>query len=779
MPSLIGSRITRIEDEPLLRGAGRFIDDVVVPDILHAAFVRSPHAHAAVRGLSKTAALALPGVRAVLTLDDLAPVLAKRRMLRHSNSGTPLDRMWSFALADREVSYVGETVAVVLADNRYLAEDAAAIVEVDYDTLPVVADCRAAVEPSSATVRRELNSNIVATFKVNFGDPDGAFGKAAHVFHEDLWQHRGAGHPIEGRGILAEFRRADESMCVWASTQKAHDLYQSLTSLLDLDEAKLRVATPDVGGGFGPKLCIYSEDIAVAAAAKLTRRSIKWIEDRREHFTNAAQERDQYWSIDIAVDADGKVRGLRGRLVHDVGAYALQDVNIPFNSASMMSGPYIVPAVNIDVIVAATNKTPVSSVRGAGYPQAAFAMERMMDRVARELKLDRAELRRRNLIPAEKMPYTKPLKARSGASMQYDSGDYPACQAMVLAAVGWDGFAARQAAARAEGRYIGIGLAHGIKGTGRGPFESGLVRVSNTGRVSVYTGAAAIGQGLQTALAQIAAGELGLSAADITVVAGDTSGVSLGLGAFASRQTVTAGSSVLLAARAVADKAKKLASHLLEAAEHDLELVDGEVRVVGAPALSVKLAELSRILKGAPGYGFPPGVDPGLDANVNWRTDSLAYANACHAAEVEVDIETGGVHILRYIALQDSGILINPMIVTGQVEGGVAHGVGNALFEWMGYDDAAQPVTTTFADYLLPTATDLPMMTTLFKETPSPLNPLGAKGAGEVSTIPTAAAVISAAEDALAPFGVRIAQTPITPHKLVELIARAKGSAGH
>jgi carbon-monoxide dehydrogenase large subunit len=510
----------------------------------------------------------------------------------------------------------------------------------------------------------------------------------------------------------------------------------------------------------------------VVAAAKLLRRSIKWTEDRREHFTNAAQERDQYWSIDVAVDADAKVLGLRGRLIHDVGAYALQDVNIPFNSASMMSGPYIVPAVNIDVIVAATNKTPVSSVRGAGYPQAAFAMERMMDRIARELKLDRAELRRRNLIPADKMPYTKPLKARSGASMQYDSGDYPACQAEVLEAAGWSGFPQRQAEARARGRYIGIGLAHGIKGTGRGPFESGVVRVSNTGKVSVYTGAAAIGQGLRTALAQIAAGELGISAADVTVVPGDTAGAALGLGAFASRQTVTAGSSVLLAARAVAEKAKKLASHLLEAAEHDLELKDGEVRVVGAPALSVKFGELSRILKGAPGYGFPPGVDPGLDASVNWRTDSLTYANAFHVVEVEVDIETGGVQILKYHALQDSGTLINPMIVAGQMQGGIAHAVGNALFEWMGYDEAAQPVTTTFADYLLPTATDLPMFTTMFKETPSPLNPLGAKGAGEVSTIPAAAALISAIEDALTEFGVRIAQVPLSPAKLVELINR-------
>jgi carbon-monoxide dehydrogenase large subunit len=771
---LIGARTPRLEDGPLLVGKGRFVDDIVFPGMLHAAFVRSPHPHAAIRSVDAQSARELPGVHAVLTLDDLASVLAQRRMLRHSNSGTPLERYWSFALADGEVSYVGEAVALVLAEDRYIAEDAAAQVAVDYDLLPAVSDCRRAVGVGAPAVRRELNSNLAAAYKVAYGDVEAAFGAAAHVFREQLWQHRGAAHPIEGRGIVAEWR--DDAMVVWASTQKAHDLFQSLTALLDFDESRLRVATPDVGGGFGPKLCVYPEDIAVAAAAKLLRRSVKWVEDRREHFTNAAQERDQYWSVEVAVGADAKLLGVRGQLIHDLGAYALQDVNIPYNSASMLSGPYLLPALSIDVSVVATNKTPVSSVRGAGYPQAAFAMERLMDGLARELQLDRAELRARNLIPAEKMPYTKPLKARSGASMRYDSGDYPACQAQVLAAAGWQDFARRQAIARERGRYIGIGLAHGIKGTGRGPFESGVVRVSNTGRVTVLTGAAAIGQGLRTALAQICAGELGLRAEDIAVVPGDTGGVSLGLGAFASRQTVTAGSSVLLAARAVADKAKKLASHVLEAAEHDLEIAAGEVRVVGAPQLSVKLGELARILKGAPGYGFPPDIDPGLEAAVNWRTDALAYANACHVAEVEVDPGTGGVKLVNYVALQDSGTLINPMLVDGQVRGAVAHGIGNALLEWMGYDDSGQPVTTTFADYLLPGATDVPAIEVLYKQTPSPLNPLGAKGAGEASTIPTAAAVISAIEDALQPFGVRIAQTPVTPQKLVELIAGgAKG----
>ncbi len=768
MSKSIGTRVPRLEDQALLTGNGRFVDDIAAAGVLAAAFVRSPHPHALIQSVDASAARALPGVAAVLTLDDLAPVLKQRRMIRTSNSGTKLDRSWPFALADGEVSFVGEPVAIVVAEDRYVAEDAAALVAVDYDVKPAATDCRIERAPA---VRRELGSNAVISYKVAHGDIDAAFAKAAHIVHEDLWMHRGAGHSMEGRGILAQISGGET--VIWASTQKAHDLRTAFADYIDLDESRLRVATPDVGGGFGPKLCVYPEDVAVVAAATLLRRSIKWIEDRREHFTNAAQERDQYWSIALAADAEGRVRGVRGRLIHDIGAYALQDVNIPYNSATTLTGPYVVPALAMDVVASHTNKAPVSSVRGAGYPQAAFAMERMMDRLARTLKLDRAELRRRNLIPAEKMPYLKPLKARSGEQVQYDSGDYPGCQADILRAAGWDDFPRRQAEARAQGRYIGIGLAHGIKGTGRGPFEFGNVRVSPTGRITVSTGAAPMGQGLATALAQICAEAFGVNAHDVTVVAGDTAAAPLGLGGFASRQTVTAGSSVKIAAEAVAAKARKLASHMLEAAEEDLEIVDGEVRVVGAPQLSVKLGELARVLKGAPGYAFPPGIDPGLDASATFRVDQLAYSNACHVVEVEVDAETGGVSILRYIALQDAGRRVNPLIVEGQVHGGIAHGVGNAVLEWMGYDAGGQPVTTTFADYLMPTATELPNFETLYRESPSPHNPLGVKGVGEVGVIPAAAAVISAIEDALSPFGVRIAHMPVMPHELVELIAKA------
>ena len=444
MPSLIGSRITRLEDEPLLRGEGRFVDDIALPGLLHVAFVRSPHPHALIRGIDKQAALDLPGVHAVLTLDDIAKVMTNRRMVRVSNSGMPLDKAWLYALANGEVCYVGEPVALVVADSRYTAEDAAAIVAVDYDIQPFVADVRKSA--SGPPVRRELNTNVITTYKVSFGDTDAVFAKAAHVFKQELWQHRGAAHSIEARGTVAEIRAADGGITVHASTQKAHDLQQTLTTLLDMDES-LRVAAPDIGGGFGAKLCVYSEDVAVVAAAKLLNRSLKWIEDRREYFTNAVHERDQYWALEIAADAEARVLGIRGKLLHDTGAYTVQDPNIPYNSASTMSGPYAIPALNIDVTIAMTNTTPVSSVRGAGYPQASFAMERLLDLVSREMKLDRAEVRRRNLIPPQKMPYQKPIKARSGVTIQYDSGDYPACQAEALAAIGWDDFRTRQEAA--------------------------------------------------------------------------------------------------------------------------------------------------------------------------------------------------------------------------------------------------------------------------------------------------------------------------------------------
>jgi carbon-monoxide dehydrogenase large subunit len=771
--NVIGASIPRIEDGALLVGKGHYVDDIRMPGVHHVAVVRSAMAHALIRSIDAEAARGMPGVRAVLTIDDLMPRLTDARMplgavgSDQRNSSTP------FVLAKGEVAYVGEAVALVVADSRYLAEDAAARVEIDYEPLDVVHDARAAVSPESPKVRRELASNVLNTLKVGYGDVDAAFAAAAHVVRDELWQHRGCGQSMEGRGILVEPRGADGSLCVWSSTQMPNDLHNMLAQVLGLDDTLLRVITPDVGGGFGPKYCIYPEELAVAAAARLLGRPLKWIEDRRETFISSIQERDQYWSVEVAVDADARVLGIRGRLLHDQGAYAPKPVNLPYNSATAMTGPYIVPAYAMEVVIAHTNKVPVSSVRGAGYPQAAFAMERMMDLIAVQLGLDRADVRRRNLIPPDKMPYRKQMSVRSGASMVYDSGDYPASQADALTAAGWEAFPARKAAALAEGRYIGIGMANAVKGTGRGPFESGSVRVASSGQVTVFTGAAAMGQGLATALAQICASELGVPPEQINVVAGDTATSPLGLGGFASRQLVTAGSSVHLAAKAVAAKARRLASHMMEVEESTLELADGRVRVRGGNN-SVGLGELARILRGAPGYGFPADIEPGLSSAMHWRSDSLTYANACHVVEVEVDIDLCAVSIERYVAFHDSGRRINPMIVDGQITGGIVHGIGNALYELMGYDDTAQPVTTTLAEYLLPTSTEVPHIETLYRETISPINPLGVKGVGEAGTIPAAAAIISAIEDALSPFAIRISNTPLTPEMLFDAIAAAR-----
>lgn len=775
MTRQIGLSVERLEDPNLLQGRAKYLDDLSLPGQLHVAFLRSSHAHARITRLNPEPARRAAGVHAVITMEDIEAYLGVVRMPLSASPTKAMAPITPFILSGREVAFVGEAIALVVAESRHLAEDAVDLVEIEYEPLPVVMSAKEAVAESSTKVRTEAKTNVLNRMHVTYGDVDEAFSGAAHVFHEELFQHRGCGHPMETRGVIAE-PRMDGSLNVWSSTQMPHDIQTNLLEVLRMDDNALRVITPEVGGGFGPKYCAYPEELSVPVAARMLGRTLKWVEDRREHCLTAVQERDQFWTLEIAVESDGRIRGIRGELIHDQGAYALKAVNLPYNSATAVPGPYIVPAFEMNVVIAFTNRVPASSVRGAGYPQAAFAMERLMDLVARNLGLDRAEVRRRNLIPPEKMPYTKPLKARSGAPVMYDSGDYIASQDQVLEAAGWAGFRERQRKERDAGRYIGLGLAHAVKGTGRGPFESGTVRVNPSGQVSIFSGAAAMGQGIRTTLAQICAEQLGLTADKITVVCGDTGLSPLGLGGFASRQLVTAGSTVLLASRAVAEKAKKLASHVLEVSLEDLELADGAVRVKGSDH-SVSLGELARTLKGAPGYAFPPGLDPALESDVKWQTEALAYSNTSHVVEVEVDVDLADVKIIRYIALQDVGVRVNPMIVEGQIRGGIAHGIGNALFEQMIYDESGQPLTTTFADYLLPTAPELPRFETIYRETPSPLNPLGAKGVGEVGTIPAAAAIISAIEDALSPFDIRITQTPVLPETLFTLIeeSRARG----
>lgn len=561
-----------------------------------------------------------------------------------------------------------------------------------------------------------------------------------------------------------------------------HELRNNIAEMLDLDIGAVRVIACDVGGGFGCKFMVYPEEIAVAAAALSLGRPVKWIEDRHEHFLSAIQERDQFWDVEIAVDADGGIRGVRGRLMHDQGAYAPHSVTVPYNSASSVLGPYVLPAYDLDVHVMRTNKPPVIPVRGAGYQQGTYVIERLLDRVAERLGIDRLEIRRRNLIGSGRMPYETGLKNRAGHPVIYDSGDYAACQDKAVAAADLAGFEERQKAARREGRYLGIGFAHGVKCTGRGPFESAMVRVTPTGLVNVYTGAAAMGQGTGTTLAQICADRLGVGFDDVNVVCGDTAFVEYGLGAFGSRQTMVAGSAVEEAARQVRAKAIEVARQILGSEldpprsneAKDLTVGDGAVHVPGRPDLSIPLSRIAEQLRGAAGYAFPDDVGVGLEATHHFRTDLMAYANAFHICEVEVETETGHVRVLRYLSVQDSGRIVNPLTAEGQVCGGIVHGLGNALFEHMRYDDEGQPLTTTFADYLLPTATEVPNVACLFHETLSPLNPMGMKGVGEVSIIPVTAAVASAVENALAPFEVQINMSPINPVHLLEKIEAAR-----
>ena len=774
MSGLIGRSVPRLEDPALLRGQGRFIDDIRLPDQLEAAFVRSPHGHAAIRAIDKAAALALPGVHAVLTLDDLRPHLRIDRLAVGLPSPSYRQERNRPALAADEVVHVGEPVAIVVAADRYIAEDAAALVAVDYEPLPAVGDCRAALGPDAPPVHRGAAHNLLAEFDMGYGDVSGAFAGAAHVLRESIWQHRGGGHSIECRGTVARYEPTEALLTVWTSTQTPHAAQRLLCDMLGRDEGQVRVITPDVGGGFGPKLVFYQEDVAVAVAALTLGRPVKWIEDRREHFVATTQERDQYWDVEIALDPEGRIRGVRGALIHDHGAYTARGTNLPYESAQTVTLAYAVPAYRLDVKLALTNKVPVTPVRGAGQPQGAFVMERLLDRAAQALGLDRAEIRRRNLIAPEQMPHTKPLKTRGGRAVVLDSGDYPACQQDALTRADWDGFPARQRAARAAGRHLGIGLANFVKGTGRGPFEPVTVRVGASGRVQVQTGAAAMGQSTKTMLAQIVADALGGDMANLTVTAGDTAAIANGIGGFNSRQAVMAGSSAHVAAARLRDKLLAAAGHLLEVAPQDLEIVGDRVRVRGAPALGISFGELARALGGTPGFGLPGGLAPGLEATGQVVIDDMAYANGSAVAEIEVDVETGAVTVLKLVLAHDAGLILHPLIVDGQIVGGVAHGIGNTLFEWMGFDDNCQPTTTNLGEYLLITATEMPRVDVLHRESPSPLNPLGVKGVGECGVVPTAAAIVSAIEDALAPFGVRIAQTPIRPAEIIALIEAAR-----
>src|SRR5580704_16725536 len=771
----LGARVKRLEDPSLLSGRGRFVDDVKVSNALHACFVRSTYAHAKIQSVDGTAALAMPGVYAVITANDLPEPMRSQPMAMLLPNPAISEVCTQHVLARDEVFYVGQAIAVVVADTRYIAENAAAAVIVQYDVVPAVGDCRGGVAEGAARANSALDTNVAANFRLAYGDIDAAFAGAAHVFEEEIWQHRGGGMAMETRAVLASHDPASDLLTVWSGTQTPHIGRRMMADLLGRELETIRVIAPDVGGGFGPKAIFYPEEAVIPAVALKLGRPVKWIEDRREHFLSATQERDQYWKMEIAVNAEGKVFGVRGRMVHDSGAFVPWGIIMPYIAASTVPGPYVIPAYDLETQVVFTNKVPTTPVRGAGRPQAVFAMERLMDRVARELKLDRAEVRRRNLIRPEQMPYEVGLIFRDGKPLVYDSGDYPHGQEKALAIAAYEGFRERQKAALDQGLFIGIGLANYVEGTGIGPFEGVTVRVLPSGKVSVATGATNQGQGTRTTLSQIVAEQVGCRIENIVMTIGDTGAISQGVGAFASRQAVNAGCSALIAGQSVRTQLIALAARALGVKESDIDLDNGQAIANTGNKPMVGFGELARLAQGIPGVSLPVGQAAGLEHTAYYTPQQAAYCSGTHVAEVEVDAMTGGVKILRYTVAHDSGRVINPLIVDGQVQGGVAHGIGNALLEWMQYDENAQPLTTSFADYMLPMATDVPTCAIAHVETVNPLNPLGVKGAGEGGTIPAAAAIIGAIEDALSPFDVHFAETPLTPERIVAAL-RAAGA---
>jgi carbon-monoxide dehydrogenase large subunit len=771
---LFGAHVNRLEDPSLLKGQGRFLDDIHMPGMMHAAFVRSQHANANVIGIDTSEAEAMPGVHAVFTAEDLPTSMRTRRMPLLVPNGAITAQRTEQSLASPEVRYVGQGIAVVIAENRYIAEDAAERVIVEYDVLPALYDVRQAVEPGAPLVHPELGTNIITKLPMTFGDVDQAFASAAHVFEERIFQHRGGGNAMEPRGVVAFHDPFSEILTVYSATQTPHRSRSILANWLEMNLDKIRCIAPnDVGGGFGPKSTVYSEEAIIAWAAMRMGKPVKFTEDRREHFLCATQERDQYWDVSIAVDDEGKILGVRGSLLHDAGAFLPWGIILPYIAAVTMPGPYIVPAFRLDLTVVYTNMVPTTPVRGAGRPQAVFAMERLMDRVARELKIDPAELRRRNFIQREQMPYSVGLIFRDGKPLVYDSGDYPQLQAVALKRADYDNFPERQRKALAEGRYLGIGIASYVEGSGLGPFEGVTIRILPDGKVKLISGATAQGQGTRTTLSQIVADNLGCRIEDIVVSLGDTGQIPNGMGAFASRQAVNAGSSAMMAAKEVQGRVRKLAARHLGVPETEIDIEDGAATARGGNRPSIGFGELALMAQGMPGFSMEPDDFVGLEHTAYFTPSQATYCSGSHAVEVEVDIGTGAVKILNYTVAHDCGNVINPMVVDGQVQGGVAHGIGNALLEWMKYDENAQPLTVTFADYLMPMSTDVPTCNIEHVEVPSPLNPIGVKGAGEGGTIPAAAAIVAAIENALSPFGVTFSDTPLFPERIVTTLRDA------
>jgi aerobic carbon-monoxide dehydrogenase large subunit len=781
----VGRSLLRREDRRLLIGQGRFIADLVLPRMLHAVFVRSPLAHARIRNVDLAHAAAAPGVALALNGADLLQMLPPvpegqislpskwTTHVQHKflNPSQPL-------LAHDKVRHVGEAVAIVVAESRHQAEDAAELVTLDLEELAAVVDPEAALRPGTPIVHDRFDTNLIGEFSVGKGDAAAALASAPHRLKRRFYHHRYAAVPMECRGVVSEYDRRTDSATIWSSTQVVHWVRREVATTLGLPEARVRCIALDVGGGFGGKGHAYPEDLLVPFVARKLGRPVRWIEERREHFLSATHSRDQLHDVEIGFDDDGRILAIRDDYIVDCGAWNPIGSGVAYNTAVHLTGPYKIENLAASGRIVATNKAPNAPYRGAGRPEAAFAMERSIDLVARSLGLEPAEVRRRNMIRADEMPYSAGLMYRDGEPIVYDSGDYPGALAKALDTVGGvEAFRRRQAEARSEGRHLGLGIGCYIEGTGVGPFEGAIVRIDPSGKVYASSGACPQGQGMETIFAQIVADAWKVTPEDVVVSLADTAAIPIGFGTMASRSTVTVSAALHHASQRLRDKAFAIAANMLECAPADLELRDGGVGVVGVPGTAISLARLAQAARPGWDHGRPEGVEAGLEETYYWEPPTVTWSYAVHVAIVDVDSETGRLKIEQYVVVHDCGTVVNPMLVEGQVMGGTAQGLGGILCEAIAYDSAGQLLSATLMDYALPTATDVPAIRVIHQHSPSPLNPLGVKGVGEGGAVAPPAAIANAVCDALALFGVELNATPLRPAEIAAATRAAASSS--
>jgi len=777
----IGRSITRREDRRLLTGRGQFIADLELPHMLHAVFVRSPVAHARIKSIDVSRAATAPGVVYALTGPELAqllPPVSDTQLALPSKWTTQVQHKFinpqQPLLAHDKVRHVGEAVAVIVAENRYAAEDAAELVDLDFDPLPAVLDPELALAAGTTVVHDKFGTNLIGAFAIAKGDADGALRRAPHRLQRRFYHHRYAAMPMECRGVVGLHDARTNAVTIWSSTQVVHWLRREAATVLKLPEARIRCVALDVGGGFGVKGHVYPEDLLIPFLARKLARPVQWIEDRREHLLCSCHSRDQIHDVEVGFDGDGRILALRDRFVVDCGAWNPIGAGIAYNTAAHLAGPYKIGAMKISGSIAATNKVPNAPYRGAGRPEAAFAMERIMDLVAGELGLEPAEVRLRNMVRPDEMPYAAGLPYRDGQPIVYDGGDYPAALQKALAAIGGvEAFRARQRVARQAGRYLGLGIGCYVEGTGVGPFESALVRIEPSGKIFVTSGACPQGQGMETIFAQVVADVWCVNPDDVVFSLADTAAIAIGFGTIASRTTVTLSAAIHGASEKLRTKVFVIAANMLECAASDLELRNGAVGIVGVPGAELSLAKVAQAARPGWDNGRPPGVDAGLEETYYFEPPTVTWSYAAHAAVVEVDTELGRVRIDDYAIAHDCGVVVNPMLVEGQIVGGAVQGIGGALFEAITYDTAGQPLTTTLMDYLLPCAADIPRFTLIHQHSPSPLNPFGVKGVGEGGPIAPPAAIANAVADALRAAKVEFNRTPIAPQHIVAALRSA------